>query len=139
MIAVDEGKVEAATFGEEAREYDLRFLRVVLHELCDPRLVEELKAAVGEPRCLVRIDDNVTCGGVAVREQAFACEQRRDAISEADLDGVRRVFPFHPLPQGFALGGTDSNREQAVGGAVRSRHGSTLTQQAVDHLSCTLR
>ena len=61
MIAVDEGKVEAATFGEEARKYNRRFLRVVLDELSEPSLVEELKAAVGEPRCLVWIDDNVTC------------------------------------------------------------------------------
>ena len=97
VIAVDESKVEAATFGEETRKCGLRSLRVVLHHLGDPGLVKKLKAAVGEPRGLVRIDGNVACGGVSVREEAFAREQRSDAIAETDLDRVRRLFAFHPL------------------------------------------
>ena len=71
MIAVDEAEVEAPALLEESRQHDLRILSVVLDELRDPRLVKGLQAAVGEPRRLVRVDDDVPRASPVVREQAF--------------------------------------------------------------------
>ena len=45
VIAVDERKVEAAIFGEEARKYNRRFLRVVLDEMPYPRPISTVRAA----------------------------------------------------------------------------------------------
>jgi hypothetical protein len=98
VVAVDNGEVEAATVGKEAREHDLRLCGVELHEIRDPGLVEELKAAVGKSRSLVWVDDDMTSRVVSVRKQAFTHEQRRDPVSEADLDGASRVLALDPIP-----------------------------------------
>jgi len=76
VVAVHEREVEAPTFTDEPRQCDLRLLGVVLNQRRNSDLLEELQTAVGEPRCLVGVHDDVSCGGVAVGAQAFADEQR---------------------------------------------------------------
>src|SRR5262249_43847077 len=87
VMPVAARKVEGVSFGEEPRQDDVRFGRVVLDKLEDARVVEKLQRAVREAALLVRIDCQVARSGVAVCQQAVADEERRDAVSKADLDG----------------------------------------------------
>jgi hypothetical protein len=60
VVAVHERQMETPDFAEESRKRDLRLLRVVFHDLCDPCLLQELEAAIREPRRLVGIEGDVS-------------------------------------------------------------------------------
>jgi hypothetical protein len=72
MVAVDEREVKAPAFAEKSRQCDLRLLRVVFHQLRDPRLLEKLQTTVGEPRRLVGVEDHVSRRRTGVLKQALA-------------------------------------------------------------------
>ena len=55
MIAIDERQVEPPSLRQEARQRDLRRLRVELDQLAEAGLFDELESAVGKPPGLVRI------------------------------------------------------------------------------------
>src|SRR5216683_4763018 len=93
-----------------------------LDQLGDTSLIEELQTAIGEPRFLVWVDNNMVWIGGAVGEDAFADEQSRDAIREADLDCIGRTLTPHPVAQGVPLRTGDRNRKQLVDTAVGMRH-----------------
>jgi hypothetical protein len=135
VVAVDEREVERARLAQEPRQRDLRFLAVELDQPRDSGLVQELETAAGEPRVLVGIDDNVSCIRVAVHEQPFAREQRRDAVPEADLDRPRRPFAHDPIAQRLAFGNADADGEDLVDAAVRARNGRPVPDEALDHLA----
>jgi hypothetical protein len=73
-------------------------------------------------------------GRVAVAEQALADEQRRDAVTKADLDGPRRAFAHDPLAQRLTLGGANGDGEQVVRRAVGPRDHRAVTEEPLDHL-----
>jgi hypothetical protein len=52
---------------------------VVLHQLLEPGVAKGLQATVRESCGLVGVDDDVLRGVVAVGEQAFTDEKRRDS------------------------------------------------------------
>src|SRR5438094_3521917 len=85
-----------AALREEAWQRDLRRLRMELDQLANSGLVDDLQAAVGERRRLIRVDDDVTRVGVAVRQEPFTDEQRRDAVPEAGLDRPNGSFSLDP-------------------------------------------
>lgn len=103
VIAVDEGQIEAPALADEARQGDLRLLRVELHQLREARLLQELQAAVGEPRRLLRIEHDMTRVLRTAGEQALTDAERRDAVPEADLDRPTGVFVLHPPTERRAL------------------------------------
>jgi hypothetical protein len=133
VVAVHERQVEAAAFAEEPRQRGLGSLRVVLHHLSDPRLLQKLQAKVREPRRLVGVDRDVARRRTAVPEQALADMKRRDAVAEANLDRLGRPLARDPLAQRLSLGGARRDREEVVDRAVRTREGGALANQALDH------
>ncbi len=109
MVPIHEPEIELAPFFEERRQSDLRDLIVVLHEGVDARLLEYLEAAVGESSCLKRIQDYMTRIRIPGSNQAFADVERRDAITEADLNGLGRLLSKNPSREGFSFSGTDGD------------------------------
>ena len=75
----------------------------------------------------------------AIAEQGLADKKRRDTVAETDLDGVGGAFFPHPVAQCLTLGGVDRNREQLMGATVHSRYRAPLFNEAVDHISDSLR
>jgi hypothetical protein len=106
-----------------------------LHEARQPRLVEELQAA--NRRISSPGSDRGRRAGRSrhAPEKSFADEQRGDAVSEADLNRLRRTFASNPLPQRLPLGCANGDREQRVERPIRARNRGTVTNQALDHLS----
>ena len=76
MVPVDEGKVESSALAHEPRQGDLRPLGVELHHVLQPCLLQDLQAAVGEPRRLIGIEHHVSRFRIGIEEEAFADEQR---------------------------------------------------------------
>src|SRR5207248_11119407 len=75
----------------------------------------------------------------ATAEQGLADKERRDTVAETDLDGVGGAFLAHPVAQCLTLGGVDRYREQLMGAGVRARYRAPLFDEAVDHISHSLR
>jgi hypothetical protein len=90
VVAVHKRQVKATAFAEESRQRDLRLLRVVFDQLCDPRLLEELQPAIREPRRLVGVEGDVSRRRIGVPEQPLADVERRDTVAETDFDRPRR-------------------------------------------------
>jgi hypothetical protein len=93
-----------------------------------------LAPQVREFRLLVRIDDGMSCVAVSVGEETGTHEQGRDPITEADLDGVGRSFPLHPLAQRLALSRTDGDWEQRAERSVGRGRDLAVPEAAIDHL-----
>ena len=91
-----------------------------IDELRVAGLLDELQSAVREPRCLIRVDREMSRIFVADGMQALAYEVGFDAIAEADLDRARRLLALDPRAQCLALFGWDGHRKEAVGAAVRA-------------------
>ena len=62
----------------------------MFHDLRDPCLLQELEAAIREPRRLVGIEGDVSDLRVRVSEQTLANVEGRDAVAETDFDRPRR-------------------------------------------------
>jgi hypothetical protein len=81
----------------------------------------------------VRVDDNMTRARPADREQALAGKQRRDAITQPNLDRAGCLFADHPGPDGRAFDRSDRNREQAVNATVGASCCRAIADQPLEH------
>src|SRR5580692_6785560 len=94
----------------------------MLDHRLDPGVAQELQAAVAESRRLVRIDGCVPRGGCAGSgEKTLADVQRRDAVTETDLDGIDGALPDDRVAQSLSFDGARCHREERVDLAVGSR------------------
>jgi hypothetical protein len=91
MVAVDEGEVEASTLADEARKDYLGLLCVKLDEVQDPRVIERLQAAVGEPRRLV--GSTATCLEPTDKSPSRPSQRNNVAIAYPSPTSIVRLAP----------------------------------------------